>query len=390
MPLTSDRIKFFSESVIRRMTRVSNTYNAVNLSQGFPDFDPPDELKTALARISSCGPHQYAVTWGAENFRKALAKKQSRFMGMDIDPDENIVVTCGSTEAMMAAMMTVCNPGDRVIVFSPFYENYVADTILSGAKPVYVNLKAPDFTFDRNELAAAFKKKPKAVILCNPSNPTGKVFTGEELEFIAGLAKKYDTFVITDEVYEHIVYKPHVHTYIATLPGMFERTISCSSLSKTYSITGWRLGYIIAPKKIIDGARKIHDFLTVGAASPLQEAAVTALEFDDDYYLELRDKYTGLKNYFLKGLESAGLEYTDPQGAYYVMVDISGFNAADDVEFCEWMIREVGVAGVPGSSFFRNATNNFVRFHFAKKKETLETALQRLGRLKEKVGSLRK
>ena len=308
-------------------------------------------------------------------------------MGIDINPDENIVVTCGSTEAMMAAMMTVCNPGDKVIVFSPFYENYVADAILSGAVPVYVNLMPPDFNFDRNELIKAFEEKPKALILCNPSNPSGKVFSKEELLFIAELAIKHDVFVITDEVYEHIIYKPFEHTYLSSLPGMFERTLSCSSLSKTYSITGWRLGYIIASRSIIEGTRKIHDFLTVGAASPLQEAAVTGLKFSNEYYEMLREKYTEMKNVFTGGLRSAGLNFTNPQGAYYVMVDISEFKINDDVEFAEWMTRYVGVAGVPGSSFFKEKTGNFIRFHFAKKIETLEKAVEKLCKLRERAKS---
>ncbi|MCU0849030.1 MAG: aminotransferase class I/II-fold pyridoxal phosphate-dependent enzyme [Spirochaetes bacterium] len=384
MPDTSERIKNFTESVIRRMTRVANAHGAINLSQGFPDFDPPPEITRALADISVKGPHQYAVTWGAPNFRRALARKQSRFMGMEIDPETQIVVTCGSTEAMMAAMMTACNPGDRVIVFSPFYENYTADAILSGAEPIYVALDPPDFNFDREELIRAFKQKPKALILCNPSNPSGKVFTRDELELIAELAIKYDTFVITDEVYEHIIYEPYKHVYIASLPGMSDRTISCSSLSKTYSITGWRLGYIIAHPSIINGARKVHDFLTVGAAAPLQEAAVTGLNFPDEYYEDLKRKYTGMRDIFLKGLDEAGLKYTLPQGAYYVMADISDFNRKSDVEFCEWMIREIGVAAVPGSSFFRENTNHLIRFHFAKKPETLKKAVERLALLRDK------
>ena len=303
MPEIGDRTKHFTESVIRKMTRIANQHNAVNLSQGFPDFDPPEELVKSLEKISITGPHQYAVTWGAPGFRAALAGKQKRFMGIDINPDENIVVTCGSTEAMMAAMMTVCNPGDKVIVFSPFYENYGADTILTGALPIYVPLNPPDFTFDPDVLEDAFRQKPKALVLCNPSNPSGKVFTLEELKLIAGFAEKYDTFVITDEVYEHIVYKPNKHIYFGSLPGMFERTLSCSSLSKTYSITGWRLGYIIASKKIIDAAKKVHDFLTVGAAAPLQEAAVTALNFNDDYYRHLEKIYTEKKDLFLNTLK---------------------------------------------------------------------------------------
>ena len=389
MPNLSNRTEFFTESIIRKMTRISNEYNAVNLSQGFPDFDPPKELLNALGRVVSKGPHQYAVTWGAQNFREALARKQSKFTGRNIDPNSEIVVTCGSTEAMMAAMMTVCNPGDKVIVFSPFYENYTADAILAGAEPIFVSLRPPSFNFDASELEAAFKQKPKALILCNPSNPTGKVFTYDELKIIADLAEKYDAFVITDEVYEHIIYAPYKHTYFASLPNMFERTISCSSLSKTYSITGWRLGYIIAPARIVDVAKKVHDFLTVGAAAPLQEAAVTALNFDDDYYSGLQKIYTGKRDLFLKGLDDIGLTYTTPQGAYYIMVDVSEFSSTNDVKFCEWLAKEVGVAAVPGSSFFREDVNHLIRLHFAKKTDTLEEALNRLSTLKEKAKGMR-
>ena len=389
MPNLSNRVSFFTESIIRKMTRISNEYNAVNLSQGFPDFDPPKELLNSLGDVAPKGPHQYAVTWGAQNFREALAKKQSRFMGINIDPNSEIVVTCGSTEAMMAAMMTVCNPGDKVIVFSPFYENYTADAILSGAEPIFVSLKPPSFNFDASELEAAFKQKPKALILCNPSNPTGKVFTYDELKIIAELAEKYDTFVITDEVYEHIIYAPYKHTYFASLPNMFERTISCSSLSKTYSITGWRLGYIIAPARIVEAAKKVHDFLTVGAASPLQEAAVTALNFNDVYYAGLQETYTKKRDLFLKGLNDIGLTYTIPQGAYYIMVDVSEFGSTNDIKFCEWLAKEVGVAAVPGSSFFREDVNHLIRLHFAKKTDTLEEALNRLSSLKHKSRGLR-
>jgi aminotransferase len=385
MPELNKKIDKFSDSVIRRMTRIANKYDAVNLSQGFPDFDPPAELKEALKDVAGGSIHQYAVTWGAANFREALAKKQSDFMGIDIDPEKEIVVTCGSTEAMMAAMMTVCSPGDKVVVFSPFYENYAADAILSGADPIYVNLNPPEFDFDPEELEEALQQRVKALILCNPSNPSGKVFSRSELETIAELVDKYDVFVITDEVYEHIVYPPNEHLYFASLPGMFERTISCSSLSKTYSITGWRLGYLIAPEKIIDGARQIHDFLTVGAAAPLQEAAVTALNFDKKYYQELEKKYGKKRKLFLRGLDQIGLNYTKPQGAYYVMVDISEFNFKDDLEFCKWMIKEVGVAAVPGSSFFKGNIKHLVRFHFAKKDETLKKALERLEKLPKKA-----
>ena len=378
MPELSKRTETFTDSVIRRMTRISNQYGAVNLSQGFPDFEPPRELLDRLAEVSNEDFHQYSITWGAQNFREALAEKQSRLMGRRIDPNAEIVVTCGSTEAMMAAMMTVANPGDKVIVFSPFYENYGADTILSGAEPIYVPLYPPEFNFDPNELEAAFKQKPKALILCNPSNPCGKVFTYDELKIIADLAEKYDTFVITDEVYEHIVYAPHKHVYFASLPHMWERTISCSSLSKTYSITGWRLGYIIAPPHIIDVAKKVHDFLTVGAAAPLQEAAVTGLRFGDDYYRRLADKYTEKRDLFLKGLDDIGIAHTTPQGAYYVLLDISEFGYESDLDFCEKLAEKVGVGAVPGSSFFRENVNHLIRLHFAKKNDTLSVALNRL------------
>ncbi|HCQ89019.1 MAG TPA: aminotransferase [Clostridium sp.] len=385
----SNKTDCFTESIIRKMTRISDEYNAVNLSQGFPDFDPPKELLDSLSNTVYKDIHQYSITWGAQNFREALAKKQSKFMGINIDPNSEIVVTCGSTEAMMVAMMTVCNQGDKIIVFSPFYENYTADTILSGAEPIFVSLRSPEYNFDVFELEAAFKQKPKAIILCNPSNPTGKVFTYDELKIIADLAEKYDTFVITDEVYEHIIYAPHKHTYFASLPNMFERTISCSSLSKTYSITGWRLGYIIAPARIVDVAKKVHDFLTVGAAAPLQEAAVTALNFEDVYYEGLQRTYTKKRDLFLKGRDDIGLTYTTPQGAYYIMIDVSEFSRDNDVKFCEWLAKEVGVAAVPGSSFFREEVNYLIRLHFAKKTETLEEALNRLSSLKYKARGLR-
>ncbi|MCI5910598.1 MAG: pyridoxal phosphate-dependent aminotransferase [Oscillospiraceae bacterium] len=378
MPSLSNRTAGFTDSVIRRMTRISNKYGAVNLSQGFPDFDPPKEILDRLAEVTKENFHQYSITWGAQNFREAVARKQSRLMGFDIDPNSEIVVTCGSTEAMMAAMMSVVNPGEKVIIFSPFYENYGADTILSGAEPIYVPLVPPEFSFDVDVLENAFKQNPKAIILCNPSNPCGKVFTLEELKIIADFAEKYDTFVITDEVYEHIVYEPYKHIYFASLPGMRERTISCSSLSKTYSITGWRLGYCIAPPEITDTIRKVHDFLTVGAAAPLQEAAVTGLNFGDDYYKALQDKYTHMRNLFIKGLDDVGLVHTIPQGAYYILVDISEFGYDSDLDFCEKLAEKVGVGAVPGSSFFREPENRYIRFHYAKKDETLNEALDRL------------
>ncbi len=385
MPKLSTRLDGFTESVIRKMTRISNEYNAINLSHGFPDFDPPMEITDRLKEVADEGPHQYSVTWGAQNFRNELAKKQSKFMGVNINPDENIVVTCGSTEAMMTAMMSLCNIGDKVIVFSPFYENYTADTILSGSEPIYVPLKPPYFNFDKDELRRAFEQKPKAIILCNPSNPTGKVFTKEELDYIAKLAIEFDVFVITDEVYEHLVFPPYKHTYMASLKGMFERTISCSSLSKTYSITGWRLGYVIASKEIIEQCKKVHDFLTVGAAAPLQEAAVVGLQFDQDYYDKLTESYDSKRKLFLDGLDKIGLKYFMPQGAYYVMVDISQFGHKSDYDFAVWLIKNIGVAGVPGSSFFKEDVNNYIRFHFAKKEETLKEALKRLEKLKEYI-----
>lgn len=381
----SDRTAGFTDSVIRRMTRISNQYGAVNLSQGFPDFDPPKAILDRLAEVAHEDYHQYSITWGAQNFREALAAKQTRYMGRRIDPNSEIVVTCGSTEAMMTAMMTVTNPGDKVVIFSPFYENYGADTILTGAEPIYVPLTPPEFTFDPEVLENAFRQHPKALILCNPSNPCGKVFTRDELELIAGLAKKYDVYVITDEVYEHIVYAPHTHTYFAALPGMWERTISCSSLSKTYSVTGWRLGYVIAPAPIIERAKKVHDFLTVGAAAPLQEAIIPGLRFGQDYYDDLLAKYTHKRDLFCKGLDSLGLVHNVPQGAYYVMMDISEFGYDSDLKFCEELAAKVGVGAVPGSSFFREPVNHLIRFHFAKKDETLNDALNRLEALRSKI-----
>ena len=378
MPQPARRLEVFTESVIREMTRLSNRHGSINLAQGFPDFNPPEALIDALA-VAIRGPfHQYAVTWGAPRFRQALAKKHQRFTGLEIDPDRHLVVTCGSTEAMMVSMMTACDPGDKVIVFSPFYENYAADAILTGAIPVHVPLHAPEFTFDREELRRAFASGAKAIVICNPANPSGKVFTRDELLYIAGLAEEYDAFVLMDEVYEHIVYAPHEHTYFATLPGMWERTLSCGSLSKTYSITGWRLGHVIAPEHLIARARKVHDFLTVGAAAPLQEAAVTALEFPDSYYTDLQREYDEKRDLFLDYLRQTGLPFTEPQGAYYTLLDISSLGFKKDTEAAEWMTREVGITGVPGSSFFREPEHRYIRFHFAKKEETLRAAGEKL------------
>ena len=381
----SERTKDFTDSVIRRMTRIANKYGAVNLSQGFPDFNPPKQITDRLSEVASEGPHQYALTWGAKNFRDAIAAKYEHFSGIKVDPESEIVVTCGSTEAMMATMLSITNPKDKVVIFSPFYENYGADTILSGAEPIYVPLVPPDFTYSIEQLENAFKQGAKALILCNPSNPCGKVFTFEELTAIADVVKKYDAYVVTDEVYEHIVYAPNKHIYMQALDGMRERTIVCNSLSKTYSITGWRLGYVIANPEIIDRVKKVHDFLTVGAAAPLMEAATVGLKFDDKYYDELAAHYAHMKEVFVGGLEKLGLKYTDPQGAYYVLVDVSEFGVKDDVKFCEWLAQYVGVAAVPGSSFFREDVHNLIRFHFAKQDDTLNEAINRLAGLRKAV-----
>lgn len=389
MPRLSDRVGTFTDSVIRRMTRISNEYGAINLSQGFPDFDPPKEMMDALAKAAYAGPHQYSVTFGAKNFRDALARKVSRTLGRTINPDTELCVTCGATEAMMAAMMTICNPGDKVMVFSPFYENYGADAILSGAEPIYIPLVPPSYDYDLNLIEDGFHKGAKAIIICNPSNPCGKVFTRQELMEIGSLALQYDAFVVTDEVYEHMVYAPNVHTAMAGLPGMFENTITCNSLSKTYSVTGWRLGYVCGPEQVVEGVKKVHDFLTVGAAAPLQEAAAVGLDFPETYYSELLDIYTQKRDFFLEGLDRIGLKHNVPQGTYFVLLDIREFldlpqfNGFTDLEFCEWMIKNIGVAAVPGSSFFREPVNHLIRLHFARQQDTLEEALRRLEKMAE-------
>lgn len=388
MPQLSKRVGTFTDSVIRRMTRISDACpGSINLSQGFPDFDPPKPLLDALAKVAYAGPHQYSVTFGAENFREALARKVEKAMDRKIDPETEIVVTCGGTEAMMCAMMTICNPGDKVMVFSPFYENYGADAILSGAEPIFIPLVPPTYSFDINLIEEGFRNGAKAIIVCNPSNPCGKVFTRDELMAIGELAVKYDAFVVTDEVYEHIIYAPNVHTCVASLPGMFDHTITCNSLSKTYSITGWRLGYLIGPESVIEAAKKVHDFLTVGAAAPLQEAAVAGLTLPENYYTDLGALYTEKRDYFLSGLDRIGLKHNTPQGSYFVLVDIQDFldlpqfKGWSDLQFCEWMVENIGVAAVPGSSFFREDVNNLIRLHFARSKETLDEALSRLEKL---------
>ncbi len=391
MPRISDRVQTFTDSVIRRMTRISDEYGAINLSQGFPDFDPPKEILDRLAQVAYEGPHQYSVTFGAQNLREAIAQKQGRAIGRRIDPDHEIVITCGGTEAMMCTMMTICNPGDQVMVFSPFYENYGADAILSGAEPIFIPLVPPEYHFDIHLVEQGFQAGAKAIIVCNPSNPCGKVFTREELMAIGTLAVKYDAYVVTDEVYEHLVYAPYTHTYMSGLPGMFDHTITCNSLSKTFSITGWRLGYVIGPSPVIEAAKKVHDFLTVGAAAPLQEAILAGLMLGDEYYKELQETYTRKRDFFLKGLDRIGLKHNIPQGTYFVLVDIQEFldlpqfQGYSDLEFCEWMIRNVGLAAVPGSSFFREPVNRYIRLHFARSEEVLGEALLCLERMTEIV-----
>lgn len=385
MPATSRRSACFTESLIREMTRVAQRHQAINLSQGFPDCDPPPALMQAAKDAMDAGRHQYAITWGAPELREALARKLNRFTGLPVDPQGDLVVTCGATEAMMVAMMTVCDPGDRVGLFSPFYENYNADAILTGATPVHVRLHPPAYRFDPAELRAAFASGLKAFILCNPSNPCGRVFTRDELLQIAALAEEFDTFVITDEVYEHIVFDGREHVYFAALHGMAARTLSCSSLSKTFSITGWRLGYVHAPARIIAQARKVHDFLTVGAAAPLQHAVVTALNFPPDYYTGLAAEYAAQRDILCGYLEQTGLTFTRPEGAYFVMTDVSPLGFDSDVECAHWMAREIGVAPVPGSSFFPYPENRYVRFNFAKRPSTLHAAGERLLRLREHI-----
>ena len=384
MPRTSRRTSVFTESLIREMSRVAARHGAINLSQGFPDGDPPAALVQAAKDAMDAGRHQYAITWGSPELRDALAAKITRFTGLPVDPLSELVVTCGATEAMLAAVMTVCDPGDRIGMFSPFYENYNADAILSGATAVHVQLHPPGYGFDPAELRAAFATGGglKAFILCNPSNPCGRVFTRAELLQIAALAEEFDTFVITDEVYEHLVFDGRQHVYFATLPGMAKRTLSVSSLSKTFSITGWRLGYLHAAPEIIAQARKVHDFLTVGAAAPLQHAVVTALGWGADYYTGLAAEYQAQRDVLLGYLDRTGLSYTRPEGAYFVMLDISPFGYASDVEFAHWMAKEIGVAPVPGSSFFANGENRYVRLNFAKKPAVLHAAGERLLKLK--------
>ena len=382
--MLAQRVRYFSESVIREMTRLANQHNAINLGQGMPDFDTPAEVKAAACEAIKKGFNQYAITWGAPVLRQAIAKKAKSFNGIDCDPDANITVCCGATECMMAAMLALVDQGDEVIIFQPFYENYGPDALLSGAQPVWVPLHPPAWSFDREQLRRAFSRKTKAIILNTPNNPTGKVFTRDELLFIAALCQEHDVIALADEIYEYIRYTDRPHISIAMLPGMAERTVTISGLSKTFSMTGWRLGYCIAPAEITSGIRKAHDFLTVGAPHPLQIAGAAALSLPQSYFDKLQSDYLRRRDIFLPYLQEAGFEFHEPEGAYYVMTDIAGLGGMDDHEFVRSMILQVGVSAVPGSSFYspRELGRTKVRFMFAKREATLHEAGRRLQKLR--------
>ncbi len=379
----SKKAESFTESVIREMTRLCQRHGGINLAQGFPDFPAPKEIKEAAVAAIRADVNQYAITWGAKSFRDAIAENYGRIYGMDVDPEKELVVCCGSTEAMMSAMLGVVDPGDEVVVFEPFYENYGPDVILSGAVPRYVTLHEPDWRLDPDELAAAFNDRTRAIIINTPNNPTGKVFAREELTQIAALCQKWGVVAITDEIYEHILYEGE-HIPIASLDGMRERTVTINSLSKTYSLTGWRVGWALAPPVLSDAIRKVHDFLTVGAAAPLQEAGVVALGFSDEYYRQLSVDYRARRDVLLPALEEAGFSCYKPNGAYYVMTDISRFGFRDDVSFSRHLVEKIGVAAVPGSSFYHRPEDGAqkVRFTFCKREETLRAAADKLAALK--------
>ena len=387
----SQKASSFTESVIREMTREALKHGAVNLSQGFPDFSAPEDIKRKAMEAIAADVNQYAITWGSKDFRDAIARKTRSYLGLEIDPETEITVTCGSTEGMIAAMMATVDPGEEVIVFEPFYENYAPDAILSDARPRHVPLRAPDWSFDRDELRRTFNDKTKAIIVCNPNNPTGKVFTQDEMEFIAGLCQEFDALCFTDEIYEHILYPREGadirHISMAQIDGMRDRTVVVNSMSKTYSVTGWRVGYCIAPPEITSAIRKVHDFLTVGAAAPLQAAGAYALSLPQEYYDTLQIEYRARRDLLLPVLEAAGFKTFVPDGAYYIMTDISDFGFSDDVEFTKHLIREVGVACVPGSSFYSQPAlgQQQVRFCFCKKDETLHAAADRLSKLKSRL-----
>jgi aspartate/methionine/tyrosine aminotransferase len=381
--MLSEKAARFTESVIRDMTRLAQLYGAVNLAQGMPDFPTPIEIKEVACQAVMGDINQYAITWGAKSFRTAIAAKTKAYLGLEIDPEREITVTCGSTEAMIATLLAIINPGDEVIIFEPFYENYGPDTILSGATPRYVTLRPPDWSFDPTELAAAFNNRTKAVIINTPNNPTGKVFSREELECIASLCRKWDVLAVTDEIYEHILYDDYQHCAMATLDGMRERTVTINGLSKTYSVTGWRVGYTIAPPEITGGIRKVHDFLTVGAAAPLQEAGARAMTLPASYYEQLARDYQCRRDLLLAGLQEAGFQSFTPRGAYYIMADIGSLSRENDVAFTSYLVKEVGIAVVPGSSFFHEPGNGsrYIRFCFCKQDSTLRAAIERLRKI---------
>lgn len=387
----SDKVAHFTESVIREMTRQAMLYGAVNLAQGFPDFSAPEEIKQAARAAIEHNVNQYAITWGAKSLRNAIARQMGLWQGVSVDPEKEITVCCGSTEAMISTLLAVCNAGDEVVIFEPYYENYGPDSVLSGARPKFVKLRPPqtangEWTFDAQELRRAFDQNTKAIILNTPNNPTGKVFTRSELELIRDLCLEFDVLAITDEIYEHILFDGTQHISIASLDGMRDRTVTINGMSKTYSVTGWRVGWAVAPETITNAIRKVHDFLTVGAPAPLQEAGAAALSLPREYYAKLAENYRSRRDHLIPSLESAGFKCFRPRGAYYVMTDISAFGFADDIQFVNYLVKEVGVAAVPGSSFYRDPRDGAsqVRFAFCKKTETLDAAAERLGRLRHR------
>ncbi|MEZ5065069.1 MAG: aminotransferase class I/II-fold pyridoxal phosphate-dependent enzyme [bacterium] len=384
MSRVSRKSEQFTESVIREMTRLARKHDAVNLAQGFPDFAAPERVKEAAVEAIRADVNQYAITWGAPNLREAIAEKAAWANGLRVDPERNVTVTCGSTEAMLSTLLALVDPGDEVIVFEPFYENYGPDAILCGATPRFVKLHEPDWTLDERELAAAFGPRTRAIILNTPNNPTGKVFSREELETIADLCVRHDVIAITDEIYEHIVYDGAEHVSLGALPGMEDRCVTINALSKTYSVTGWRVGWAIACEELTNAIRKVHDFATVGAAAPLQEAGAHALRLPREYYAGMAEAYRVKRDVLAAALAEAGFGVFRPRGAYYIMTDISGFGAQDDVSFARYLVEEIGVAGVPGSSFYtdRRAGAQRLRFNFCKRPETLEAAIVRLERLR--------
>jgi aspartate/methionine/tyrosine aminotransferase len=385
----SDKVGHFTESVIREMTRQAMVHGAVNLAQGFPDFPAPAEIKRAAQEAVASDVNQYAITWGAKNLRNAIARQMKVWQNIDVDPEKEVTVCCGSTEAMISTLLAVCNAGDEVVIFEPFYENYGPDSVLSGASPKFVKLRPPqedgsEWTFDEKELRRAFAKHTKAIILNTPNNPTGKVFTRAELELIRDLCLEFDVLAITDEIYEHILYDGTEHISMASLEGMRDRTVTINGMSKTYSVTGWRVGWAVAPEKLTNAIRKVHDFLTVGAPAPLQEAGASALSLPPAYYEKLAEGYRVRRDHLMPALTAAGFKCFRPRGAYYVMTDISAFGFQDDVSFARYLVQEIGVAAVPGSSFYRNPKDGAgqVRFAFCKKPETLDEAARRLSKLR--------